>query len=83
MIGKCSSFRHIPAETFSRMSVRFGSRLCQNSGAETFRVIIESRRWRGQFIIAAEANFMNQYFVSVAKSLFSHSLGQLQTISIL
>ncbi len=56
------------------LDFRCGSRLCENAGAETFRAIIESRRWRGRFIIAAKAGFTNQYFVSVSKNLFLHSL---------
>ena len=50
--------------------VRVGSRLCKNSGAETFRAIIESGRQRGRIVIAAEANFMTQYFVSVSRKSF-------------
>ena len=46
---------------------RPGSR-CKNSGAETFRAIIESRRQRERIIIAAEVNFMTKYFVSVSKN---------------
>jgi len=51
------------------LDFRYGSRLCKNSDAETFRATIESGRQRGRIIIAAEANFMTQYFVSVAKKI--------------
>ena len=34
---------------------------------DTFRATIEPGRQRGRTIIAAEANFTNQYFVLVAK----------------
>jgi hypothetical protein len=49
-------------------NVGLGSRLCENSGAETFRAIIESGRQRGRIIIAAEADYMTKYFVSVSKN---------------
>ena len=50
------------------LDFRCGSRLCKNSNAETSRATIESGRQRGRIIIAAEADFMTQYFVSVAKN---------------
>ena len=46
---------------------RLGSRLCKNSDIETFRATIESGRQHGRIIVAAKANFMIQYFVSVSK----------------
>ncbi len=63
-------------------NVSYGSRLCENADAEIFRALIESRRWRGRFIIAAKAEFTAQYFVLVSKNLFLHSLGQKQTLTV-
>ncbi len=57
------------------LNVRYGSRLCKNADTETNCATIESGRWRGRFIIAAKAEFATQYFVSVSKNLFPHSLG--------
>ena len=75
------------AETFGiachereRLDFRCGSRLCKNSDAETSRATIESGRWRGRFIIAAKAEFTTQYFVSVSKNLFLHSLDPTRTL---
>ena len=48
-------------------NVGYGSRLCKNSGAETFCAIIEPGKQRGRAIIASEANFMTPYFVSASK----------------
>ncbi len=45
----------------------FGSRLCENADTETNRATIESGKKRGRIIVAAKANFMIQYFVSVSK----------------
>ena len=56
--------------------------MCKNSGAETFRAIIESGRQRRRIIIAAEANFMTQYFVSVSRKSFLHSLGPNATFAV-
>ena len=50
------------------LDFRCGSRPCENSDIETFRATIESGRQRGRIIIAAKANFLIQYFVSVAKN---------------
>ena len=61
-------------------NVAYGSRLCENSGAGTIRAIIESGTELGRIIIAAKTTFLNQYFVSVARKPFSHSLGQKQTL---
>ncbi len=58
------------------LDFRCGSRLCENADAETFRAITESRSWRGQFIIAAKAEFTTQYFVSVSKKSLLHSLAE-------
>ncbi len=58
---------------------RCGSRLCKNADAETFHAIIGSGRQPRRIIVAAEANFLIQYFVSVSRESFSHSLGQLET----
>ncbi len=58
-----------------RLGVCFGSRLCKNAVADAFCAIIESGAWLRRFIIAAKAEFTTQYFVSVSKNLFSHSLG--------
>ena len=52
-----------------------GSRLCKNSGAETFRATIESGAWLRRIIIATKAKFLIQYFVSVSRKSFLHSLG--------
>ncbi len=49
---------------------RFG--ILKGAEADTFRAIIESRRWHGRFIIAAKAAFTTQYFVSVSKNLLLH-----------
>ena len=47
---------------------RFGSRLCENSDAETICAIIEPGRGLRQIIIAVKANFRTQYFVSASKN---------------
>ncbi len=48
--------------------------MCENSDVETFRAIIESGRWHRRIIIAVEASFLIQYFVSASGKSFSHSL---------
>ena len=44
-----------------------GSRRCENADTETKCTTIESGRQCGRIIVAAKANFMIQYFVSVSK----------------
>ncbi len=61
------------------LDFRCGSRLCKNADTETDCATIESRRCRGRIIVAAKANFLIQYFVSVSRKSFSHGLGQLET----
>ncbi len=58
------------------LDFRCGSRLCKNADAETFGATIESGRQRGRIIVAAKASFLIQYFVSVSRKSFLHSLGQ-------
>ncbi len=52
----------------SALNDSFGSRLFENSDAETFRAVIESGGWLRRFVIAVKANFRTQYFVSVSKN---------------
>ncbi len=66
-----------------RPRVRCGSRLCKNADIEIDCATIESGRHPGRSIVAAKANFLNQYFVSVSKDLFLHSLGQPETFRML
>ncbi len=49
------------------LDYRCGSRLYENADAETFRAKIESGTWLRWIIVAAKANFLIQYFVSVTK----------------
>ncbi len=78
-VGGCNEV----AETFgiachelASLDFRCGSRLCKNADVETFRATIESGRQRGRIIVAAKASFLIQYFVSVSRKSFLHSLGQ-------
>ncbi len=50
--------------------------MCENADAETFCATIESGRQRGRIIVAAKASFVIQYFVSVSRKSFLHSLDQ-------
>ncbi len=56
--------------------------MCENADAESFCAIIESKRSRGRFIIAAKAIFTTQYFVSVSRKSFSHRLGHKRKSSV-
>ncbi len=56
------------------LDFRCGSRLCKNADTETNCATIESGRWRGRLNIGARAEVTTQYFVSVSKNLFLHSL---------
>jgi len=53
--------------SYDSVNVRFGSRLCENADTETNCATIESGKSRGRIIVAAMANFMIQYFVSISK----------------
>jgi len=48
--------------------VRNGSRLCENAGGDTCRATLESKTRQRRFIVAAQAFFLNQCFVSAAEN---------------
>ncbi len=57
--------------------------MCQNAGFEVTGATIAFVGKRGRIIVAALANVMIHYFVSVAEKLFLHSLDPLQTSDII
>jgi hypothetical protein len=54
--------------------------MCENVGTETTCATIEFLRKRGRIIVAAQASFVNHYFVLVAENLFLHSLNPQETL---